>query len=74
MFTFLMLIGFFWLFFKGLGLAFRLTWGAAKIVGSILMFLALPVLGLCAVFAGGLMLIVPLAMVGIAIAILKACL
>lgn len=73
MFTFLMLIGFFWLFFKGLGLAFRLTWGAAKIAGSILMFLALPVLGLCAVFAGGLMLIVPLAMVGIAIAILKAC-
>ena len=74
MFTFLMLAVFCWLFFKGLGLAFRLTWGAAKIAGSILMFLALPVLGLCAVFAGGLLLIVPLAMVGIAIAILKACL
>ncbi len=74
MFTVLMLVLFFWLFLKSLGLAFRLTWGAAKLAGGILMFLALPVLGLCAVFAGGLMLIVPLAMVGIAVAILKACL
>ena len=73
MFTILMLIGFFWLFGKGVSLAFRLTWGVAKIVGSILMFLALPVLGLCALFAGGVMLLVPLAMVGIAVAVLKAC-
>lgn len=72
MFTFLMLLGFFWLFFKGVGLMLRLTWSFAKVVGGLLMFLALPVLGLCALFAGGILLLVPLALAGVALWILKA--
>lgn len=71
MFTFLMLLGFFWLFFKGFGLMLRVTWSFAKVVGGILMFLALPVLGLCALLAGGIFLLVPLALVGMALWVLK---
>ena len=72
MFSFLVMIGFFWLFVNGIGLAFRLTWGAAKVIGSLLMALALPVLIVCVLFAGGVLLLVPLFMVGIAVAVLKA--
>ena len=73
MFSFLVMIGFFWLFVNGIGLALRLTWGAAQVVGSLLMALALPVLIVCVLFAGGVLLLVPLFMVGIAVAVLKAC-
>lgn len=37
------------------------------------MALAMPALILCMVFAGGIVLIVPLALMGIAVGILKAC-
>ena len=50
MFSFLVMIGFFWLFVNGIGLALRLTWGAAKVVGSLLMALALPVLIVCVLY------------------------
>ena len=63
-----------WLFVKAIGLAFRLTWGVAKILASILIGLALPVLILCLIFAGGIVLLVPLVMIAIAAGILKACL
>lgn len=68
----LMVILFGWLFVKSLGFALRLTWGVAKIVGSILLVLALPVLGLCLLFAGSALLIVPVIMVGIALAVMRA--
>ena len=71
MFTLFALFGFFWLFFKGLGLVFRLTWGVTRVVGGILLGLALPVLGLCVLFAGGIALVVPLILVGIAVGVLK---
>ena len=73
MFSFLVMIGFFWLFVNGIGLAFRLTWGAAKVFASILMVVALPVLIICLVFVGGIALIVPIAVIAIAVGILKAC-
>lgn len=73
MFELLILIVFVGLLFKGIGLAFKLTWGVAKIAASILMVLAMPALILCLVFAGGIVLIVPLALMGIAVGILKAC-
>ena len=63
-----------WLFIKGIGLALRLAWGMAKIVATILMVLALPVLVVCLLFAGGLLLLLPVALVAIAVGILKACL
>lgn len=73
MFEILTLILFGWLFVKCLGLAFRLTWGAAKVLAGFLMVLALPVLLLCLLFAGGLLLLVPCLMVAGAWALLKAC-
>ena len=74
MFELLTLAIFLWLFGKAIGFAFRLTWGIAKIAASILIGLALPVLILCLVFAGGVLLLVPLVMLAIAAGILKACL
>ena len=74
MFELLTLAIFLWLFVKAVGLAFRLTWGIAKIAASILIGLAIPVLILCLIFAGGLLLLVPLVMIAIAAGILKACL
>lgn len=65
---------FLWLLVKAIGFAFRLTWGIAKIIASILIGLAFPVLILCLIFAGGIALLVPLVMIAIAAGILKACL
>ena len=65
---------FVWLMVKAIGFAFKLTWGFAKIAASILISLALPALILCLIFAGGVLLLVPLTMVAIAAGILKACL
>ncbi len=65
---------FIWLLVKAVGLAFKLTWGVAKIVASILIGLAFPVLIVCLVFVGGIALLVPIVMIAIAAGILKACL
>ena len=73
MFEFLTVCIFIWLLVKAIGLAFRLTWGIAKIIASILITLALPILILCLVFAGGIVLLVPIAIIGIAVGILNAC-
>ena len=73
MFELLTLVVFAWLLVKAVGLAFKLTWGAAKIVASILMAIALPVLVVCLVFVGGIALIVPIAVIGIAVGLLKTC-
>ena len=69
----LFVAAFFWLFFKALGLAFRMAWGTAKVIASVLFGLAVPLLIVCAVFAGGIALLLPLALVGIAFGLLKAC-
>ena len=74
MFELLTLVIFMWLLVKTIGLAFRLTWGVAKIIASILMVIALPVLIICLVFVGGIALLVPVVMIAIAAGILKACL
>ena len=72
MFELLTLVIFIWLLVKTIGLAFRLTWGVAKIIASILMVLALPVLIICLLFVGGIALLVPVVMIAIAAGILKA--
>lgn len=71
MFEFLILILFIWLFFKFVGLAFRLAWGTAKVIACILFALAIPALISCLLFAGGLLVLVPLGMVALAFALLK---
>lgn len=73
MFELLTFVLFVWLFVKCLGLAFRLTWSAAKLMAGCLVFLALPVLVLCFLFAGGLMLLLPCLLLAGAWALLKAC-
>ena len=73
MFELLTLVIFILLMVKAIGLAFRLTWGLAKIIASILLVFALPVLIVCVLFVGGLALIAPVIMVGLACGILKAC-
>lgn len=61
-----------WLFFKAVGLAFRVAWGAAKIVAALLFAVAVPLLFVCLAFAGGIVLLLPLALIGIAFGLLKA--
>ena len=74
MFELLTVVIFIWLLVKAVGFAFKLTWGIAKIAASILIGLAFPVLIFCLLFAGGILLLVPLLMIAIAVGILKACL
>ena len=74
MFELLTIAIFIWLLVKSIGLAFKLTWGVAKIAASILIGLAFPVLIVCVVFVGGIALLVPVVMIAIAAGILKACL
>ena len=73
MFELLTIAIFIWLLVKSIGLAFKLTWGAAKIVASILIGLAFLVLIVCFVFIGGIALLVPVVMIVIAAGILQAC-
>ena len=58
MFELLTIVIFIWLLVKAVELGFRLTWGAAKVIASILIGLALPVLILCLVFVGGIALLI----------------
>ena len=62
-----------WLFFKAMGIAFHVAWGTAKLIASLLFIVALPLLVLMLIFAGGLLLLIPVIMVTIAWAILKDC-
>ena len=74
MFELLVIAIFIWLLVKTIGLTFKLTWSIAKIVASILIGLAFPVLIVCMVFVGGIALLVPIIMIAIAAGILKTCL
>ena len=74
MFELLTIAIFVWLLVKSIGFAFRLTWGVAKIIASILIGMAFPVLILSLIFAGGILLLIPLVMIAVAAGILKACL
>lgn len=72
MFELLVVAAFLWLFIKGLGLAFRVTWGLTKAVAIVLFVLAMPALLGGMLLAGGVLLLIPVALVGIAFGILKA--
>ena len=69
----LIVILFCWLFFKAMGLMFRVAWGTAKIIASLLFAIAVPLMVLCLIFAGGLFLLLPLALIGIAFGVVKSC-
>ena len=73
MFELLTVIIFVWLLVKAIKLAIRLAWGTAKVIAGILMIIALPVLIVCVLFAGGIALLIPVMLVALAFGILKAC-
>ena len=73
MFELMVTVAFIWLFFKCIGLAFRVTWGLAKITAVVLFTLALPALIGAFLLAGGIALLIPVALVGVAFGILNAC-
>ena len=54
-------------------LALRLTWGAAKIAALCLLVLSIPLLIVLLIFAGGLLLLLPVALIAGVIGIIKAC-
>lgn len=72
MFELLVVIAFLWLAMKGFGLAFRVAWSLAKVVAVILFVLAIPALLGVLLLAGGILLLIPIALVGIGWGILKA--
>ena len=73
MFELMIVVAFVWLSLKTVGLAFRLTWGIAKIVAALLLVLAFPALIVGLLFAGGLVLLLPILMVGAAFGIARNC-
>lgn len=73
MFELLVIIVFIWLAVKAVGLALSLTWGVAKIIASILFAVALPILLGCLMFAGGVILLLPVLLIGAVVWILKCC-
>jgi len=74
MFELIVLALFFWIFFGAIKLTFKVAWGLAKVIAVILFVLALPSLIGCLLYASGIILLVPVALIGLAWGILKACL
>lgn len=68
----LILVGFIlWLFFKGVGLALRMTWGLAKLIGVVLMAVALPVAGVCVFMGLGVFLLLPVGLLLLALGLMR---
>ena len=69
----LILVGFIlWLFFKGVGLALRMTWGLAKLISVVLMAVALPVAGVCVFMGLGVLLLLPVGLLLLALGLMRA--
>ena len=67
----LLVILFCWLGFKVLKLAFQVTWGLTKILASVLFVAAVPLLIVGLFFAGGLVLLLPVALIAAAFGLLR---
>ena len=73
MFSFLATILFLWIAYKSLKILFSLTWGIVKIMCTVLLVLAAPALVICLLFAGGMLILLPLGLVAGAFMLGKAC-
>ena len=62
-----------WLFIGSVCLALKIAWGTTKIVASVLLALAAPILILCLIFAGGAVILVPAFLMAGAFGLLKKC-
>ena len=71
MFEILVIILFCWLFVKMIGLAVKVAWGAAKLIAVILAIIALPVLIVGFVLAGGFLLLLPVLLIAGSVWVLK---
>jgi len=60
-----------WLLIKAIGLVLKITWGATKIIATILLALSVPIFIVCLIFAGGFVLLIPVALIAGAIGMLK---
>lgn len=74
MFELLVLVLFCWIFFGSIKLLFKIAWGLAKVLAVILLILALPSLIGCLLYASGVILLLPVALIALAWGMLKACL
>ncbi len=59
------------LLIKAIGLTFKVTWGLAKIVATILLVLAVPIFIVCLILVGGFFLLIPVGLIAAAIGIIK---
>lgn len=59
------------LFAKAISLTFKITWGIAKIIATILLVLAVPLFIVCFVLVGGFVLLIPVGLILGAIGIIK---
>ena len=64
---------FIWLLIKVIGLMLRVAWGLTKVIAVLLFVLSIPSLIVCLVMAGGFLLMIPVAMAGLAFGMLKSC-
>ena len=62
-----------WLCFRAVKLTFKITWGVAKVLAVILFVISLPTLIGCLLFASGVILLIPLAIIALAWGILRIC-
>ena len=72
MFNLLLAAALLWLLGRAVGLALRITWGAMRLAAGILTALALPLLILSLLLAGGITLLIPAAALAISLGILTA--
>ena len=63
---------FIWLFIKVFGLIFKVAWSLTKIIAMVLFVMDLPALIVCFIIAGGFLLLIPVAFLGLALALLNA--
>ena len=73
MFEFLVAVLSLCFFFGAVSLAFKITWGAAKITATVLLVLAVPVLILSLIFAGSAVILIPALLSAGDFGILKKC-
>lgn len=72
MFEILCTILFVWLFIKVFGLVFKVARSLTKVLATIFFVTALPALIVCFIFAGGILLLLPVGLLGLAFALLSA--
>lgn len=56
---------------KAVRLTLRLTWGAAKIAATLLSVIAFPLMLGCLLFAGGVILLLPVLLISLVLGIVK---